>query len=107
MSTKSLYLESWQRAYNSFEINQPRERNPVQPVYSRLIDSVKRSQTFDCEEEATTLIAAALGKGKECWDGKSAEALAEMQDRARTSVLLDLDNIDEWMNEHLATTIPQ
>ena len=71
MSTKQIHLESWQCTYNSFEINHPRERNPLQPVISRLVDSVRRQHTFDVEEEAQTLIEATLGKGKEKWDGKS------------------------------------
>ena len=62
-------------------------------------------QPFDTEEEALTLIEATLGKGKEAWDGRCETKLGELQDRELTSMLLDLDNLDEWMNDHLVTQV--
>ena len=105
MATKQVYLESWQSTYNSYEINHPRERNPVQPVISRLIDAVKRQQAFDVDDEARTLVEATMGKGKEKWDGKCQVALLAMQDLELNSMLMDLDSLDEWMNEHLVTQV--
>ena len=52
LATRIEFLSDWKVEYNSYQINEPQEKNPLQPVYSRLIDNVIAGNAVDHKLEA-------------------------------------------------------
>ena len=105
LATNAKYLDGWQEEFNSFEINEPVHRNPIQPVYSRLIDSVRDGYAVDYELEATIAITAAKSLGKDKWNGQRLHTL-ELLHAAELKVLYyEMNWLEEWHSEYLKEVV--
>ena len=105
LATDPKYLSGWQNEFNSFEINEPIARNPLQAVYSRIIDATKAGLPVNYDVESEIAITSAKSLGKDRWNGVNLRTLEFLRAAEVKVLYMELNWIDEWMSEYLASVV--